>query len=301
MAIQVVCPNGHALKIKDHYAGKTGSCPICKARIQVPAPVESVDDLIMDVLQPETVGLLSQSFLARRNQAGGVYQESPSVKLRFCPFCRRELTTKIRVCPDCSKFGLLARVSGGTQIPLPRPLMMVGRRESCDIVLRFPSVSGHHAELKLHRGYWYIEDRGSKNGTEVNGARVNRQLLKPNDIITFGSEKYQIQYDPTALGATGQPSATPSDETDEGAPSLEEAGAVPGKNAPFEVGSKSGVFNLGDTKKCYACHKRDQIGVGPNWMYCKKCAARLAKTGEMVDQWVNKLSRDKMGPKPRDW
>ena len=38
MSIQVVCPNGHVLKVSDDYAGKMGLCPVCKARIKVPQP-----------------------------------------------------------------------------------------------------------------------------------------------------------------------------------------------------------------------------------------------------------------------
>jgi hypothetical protein len=37
MAIDVTCPNGHKLQIKEKYAGKSGLCPRCQARIEVPA------------------------------------------------------------------------------------------------------------------------------------------------------------------------------------------------------------------------------------------------------------------------
>jgi hypothetical protein len=47
MPIDVTCPNGHSLKIKEKYAGKAGLCPRCKAPIQVPALVpNSIEDLI---------------------------------------------------------------------------------------------------------------------------------------------------------------------------------------------------------------------------------------------------------------
>lgn len=36
MGIVVHCPGGHTLKIKDKYAGKTGKCPHCGAKIRVP-------------------------------------------------------------------------------------------------------------------------------------------------------------------------------------------------------------------------------------------------------------------------
>ena len=36
MSIQVCCSNGHKLKVKDHWSGKTGSCPKCGVSITVP-------------------------------------------------------------------------------------------------------------------------------------------------------------------------------------------------------------------------------------------------------------------------
>ncbi|NQT13029.1 MAG: hypothetical protein HQ582_09795, partial [Planctomycetes bacterium] len=52
MSIQVVCPNGHVLKVSDDFAGKMGLCPVCKARIKVPQPSEEQlsEDAIMSIL-----------------------------------------------------------------------------------------------------------------------------------------------------------------------------------------------------------------------------------------------------------
>jgi hypothetical protein len=36
MSIQVTCPNGHELRVKDKYAGKTGQCPHCRSEVSVP-------------------------------------------------------------------------------------------------------------------------------------------------------------------------------------------------------------------------------------------------------------------------
>jgi adenylate cyclase len=41
-------------------------------------------------------------------------------------------------------YGELVPVGGGDNIPLLKPNLIVGRRESCDIVLRFANVSGQH-------------------------------------------------------------------------------------------------------------------------------------------------------------
>ncbi len=61
-------------------------------------------------------------------------------------------------------FGELIPVGGGDTIPLLKKTLLVGRRESCDIVLRFPNVSAHHCQLQVEGGYWYVHDQKSRNG-----------------------------------------------------------------------------------------------------------------------------------------
>jgi len=72
--------------------------------------------------------------------------------------------------------------------------LTVGRRESCDIPLRFPNVSGVHCELTFRDGYWHIRDRGSTNGIKVNGSRVLARYLHPGDVITIAKRKFTIEY-----------------------------------------------------------------------------------------------------------
>ena len=55
-------------------------------------------------------------------------------------------------------YGELQPVGGGDPIPLLKPSLVVGRRESSDIVLRFPNVSGTHCELSLVDGDWFVKD-----------------------------------------------------------------------------------------------------------------------------------------------
>ena len=69
-------------------------------------------------------------------------------------------------------YGELIPVGGGDTIPLLKKSLLVGRRESCDIVLRFPNVSAHHCQLTLMGGYWYVRDLQSRNGVKVNNNRV---------------------------------------------------------------------------------------------------------------------------------
>ena len=91
-------------------------------------------------------------------------------------------------------YGELIPVKGGDPIPLLKKNLLVGRRESCDIVLRFGNVSAHHCQLTINGGYWYIRDQNSRNGIKVNGMRVTEKLLHPNDEICISKRRYNIQY-----------------------------------------------------------------------------------------------------------
>lgn len=91
--------------------------------------------------------------------------------------------------------GELIPTGGGDNIPLIRERLTIGRRESCDVCLKFPNISGIHAELSFRAGYWYIRDCNSTNGVKVNGTRVQEKLLQPRDRITIGKRDYVIHYE----------------------------------------------------------------------------------------------------------
>ncbi len=92
----------------------------------------------------------------------------------------------------------LIPLGGGDSIPLIRPVMTVGRRESCDICLKFPNISGLHCELSLRDGYWFFRDLGSSNGIKVNGARTLQRPVRPGDEIAIANRRYTIQYNITS-------------------------------------------------------------------------------------------------------
>ncbi|MBL8793493.1 MAG: FHA domain-containing protein [Planctomycetia bacterium] len=96
--------------------------------------------------------------------------------------------------PSANDKALLVPVGGGDPIPLVRARMTLGRRESCDICLRFPNVSGQHCEVSCQDGMWYIRDLGSTNGIKVNGERVQQKLLRPGDEIGIAKRRFTIQY-----------------------------------------------------------------------------------------------------------
>jgi predicted component of type VI protein secretion system len=102
-------------------------------------------------------------------------------------------------------YGELIPMGGGDPIPLLKRSLLVGRRESCDIVLRFSNVSAHHCQLTVTGGYWYVRDMKSRNGVKVNGVRVIEKRLDPGDTLSIAKHNYQVKYSPIDLGAVGPP------------------------------------------------------------------------------------------------
>lgn len=107
-------------------------------------------------------------------------------------------------------YGELQPLGGGDPIPLLKSSLTVGRRESADIVLRFPNVSGNHCELSLVDGFWYVKDLGSSNGTKVNGTRVSEQRLEPGDTLSVAKHEYEVNYEPARLGAASASADKPA-------------------------------------------------------------------------------------------
>ena len=110
------------------------------------------------------------------------------------------------------QLGELVPVGGGDAIPLINEVMTIGRRESCDICLRFQNISGTHCELALKNGVWYLRDLGSTNGVKVNGEKTLRRPLRPGDEISIANHKFTIQYH-LPQGGTIEDVFTQEDET----------------------------------------------------------------------------------------
>src|SRR3990172_4468944 len=108
-------------------------------------------------------------------------------------------------------YGELIEIGGGDPVPLLKRQLLVGRRESCDIVLRFANVSAHHCQLSIDNGYWYVRDMKSRNGVKINDTRIEKdeqqRRLDPGDVLAIAKHKYRVEYDPAELGAIGPPPA----------------------------------------------------------------------------------------------
>jgi predicted component of type VI protein secretion system len=86
----------------------------------------------------------------------------------------------------------LIPLDGSNPIEIVRDLTVVGRKEECDLRLDHKSISKLHCVLVKTDGLLLLRDLGSTNGTRVNGQRVRRAALLPNDQLTIAGFKYRV-------------------------------------------------------------------------------------------------------------
>lgn len=73
--------------------------------------------------------------------------------------------------------------------------LRIGRLSSdVDVVVNDGTISPHHAEIVFTRNGWVVRDLGSRNGTFVNGERINgkQQNLRDNDRLGFGRLQFSV-------------------------------------------------------------------------------------------------------------
>ncbi len=95
----------------------------------------------------------------------------------------------------------LIPLDGASAINLVKDLTLVGRKEECDLCLPHKSVSKMHCVIVKTDGLLMLRDLGSTNGTRVNGQRVRRAALLPNDQLTIAHYKFRVAFGPEEQAA----------------------------------------------------------------------------------------------------
>ncbi len=101
---------------------------------------------------------------------------------------------------------LVVRRAGGdgerVALDPARPITL-GRSRANAVVLTDASVSREHARVSYRDGSWWVEDLGSKNGTKVNGRRIDKAAaLSPGDSLQLGT--FHVAFSASSSHATAR-------------------------------------------------------------------------------------------------
>jgi hypothetical protein len=84
-------------------------------------------------------------------------------------------------------------LADGERKALGNETVSIGRLPDCGVVVADPNVSRVHAEIRPSGTGFVIEDKGSTNGTKVNGVAVSIHRLVDGDVITIGTARIRFE------------------------------------------------------------------------------------------------------------
>lgn len=127
---------------------------------------------------------------------------NPGLELDIGGFAIRVMAEAAAMADQFSLRGRTAPVTG-KRFSLPMGELEVGRTDDNAIVLADVSVSRTHAILIVSPHRVVVEDKGSSNGTFVNGTRVDRQPLESGDAVKFGSVELTFEVEQSEVSSAG--------------------------------------------------------------------------------------------------
>jgi predicted component of type VI protein secretion system len=118
----------------------------------------------------------------------------------------------------------LVAISEGSNIPLDKPIVLIGRHQECDIQIPSRKISRRHCCIAQVNDHLVIRDLGSTNGIRINGVKVLEGNLQVDDELVIGNMRYQVKWEDVPQGAgrlaehgvkAGRPNVAPRPSHDE--------------------------------------------------------------------------------------
>jgi hypothetical protein len=150
----------------------------------------------------------------------------------------------------------------------------VGRAADCEVALNDPTVSEHHCEIELTPHGARVTDRGSTNGTRLDGEPVREAPLQAGQMLQLGDLTLQFEEVPVEGRPSGAPRSSPGNGEAESRSRIFCAHHVQTRAA----------WVCGECHKplCGACVKQVSLGKDRPVTLCRSCdglCERLGKPG----------------------
>lgn len=120
----------------------------------------------------------------------------------------------------------------GREFPLDETAV-IGRLKTAQVALSDVNASREHTRVLRKGAEWFLVDLGSRNGTQVNGKKVQRHRLANGDRIAVG--KTVMRFEPDGEGVAPPSTSTPTEPlplTHPHAQAVQEEPTAKGKERP---------------------------------------------------------------------
>ena len=103
------------------------------------------------------------------------------------------------------KLKVMHGASAGKEIKIPKAEFLVGRGDECHLRPKSDAISRRHCVLVIDEAQVLVRDLGSRNGTFVNGDRIEGdRVLKVGDHLKIGPLEFEVLID-HGLGGDKRP------------------------------------------------------------------------------------------------
>lgn len=102
-----------------------------------------------------------------------------------------------------SAWALVGEGSLNKRLELSQAVTTVGRDPSCEFCIESAMLSRKHAELRVDGDVLRVSDLHSRNGTYINGQRIQNAIARPGDELRFDEQTFRV-HGPHTLEDTEQ-------------------------------------------------------------------------------------------------
>lgn len=93
------------------------------------------------------------------------------------------------------KLKVLRGASAGKEVAINAPRFFIGRSEECHLRANSDAISRRHCAITINDGDVQIRDLGSRNGTFVNGVRIDGpHAIQTGDQLRIGPLEFLVTY-----------------------------------------------------------------------------------------------------------
>ena len=199
--------DGQALRVLGRFAGQGPSRLVLTAQTADGKPFRQELRVTLPTQTPQDIGLARLWATGRIQQLldkapRDSHAESLALALALEYAIVSPLTSmiaedvKVSVKPTEHQTLTLMVLSGaatGKRFEVDKPRVVIGRHNSCDLVIGDGGISRMHAEVVLRQGQWWLRDLDSVNGVYIGPDKIREVPIKPGQTFTLSNATIRVE------------------------------------------------------------------------------------------------------------